>query len=59
MLWDTGYERFMGFGTNLPAYRAGGHKNLWDMRGYGLRDVWVKGGPTVFIAYRQLQLLSA
>ena len=44
-----GYCRPMGYGQQFPANGLGGRLKLWDKRGYGLRQVWVKRGLTVFI----------
>ena len=42
-----GYGRFMGYAMHFPAHQLGGHKMLWDKRGYGFTEVWVKRGSTV------------
>ena len=42
-----GYGRFMGYAMHFPAHQVGGHKMLWDKRGYGFAEVWVKRGSTV------------
>ena len=42
-----GYGRFMGYAMHFPAHQLGGHKMLWDKRGYGFIEVWVKRGLTV------------
>ena len=42
-----GYCGPMGYGVDFPANRLRGQKKLWDKRGYGLRQVWVKRGLTV------------
>ena len=42
-----GYGRFMGYAMHFPAHQLGGHKMLWDKRGYGFAEVWVKRGLTV------------
>ena len=42
-----GYGRFMGYAMHFPAHQLGGHKMLWDKRGYGFAEVWVKRGSTV------------
>ena len=44
-----GYCGPMGYGVEFPANRLRGQKKLWDKRGYGLRQVWVKRGLTVHI----------
>ena len=43
-----GYGRFMGYAMHFPAHQLGGHKMLWDKRGYGFAEVWVKRGSTVY-----------
>ena len=42
-----GYGRFMGYAMHFPTHQLGGHKMLWDKRGYGFAEVWVKRGSTV------------
>ena len=42
-----GYGRFMGYAMHFPVNQLGGHKMLWDKRGYGFIEVWVKRGSTV------------
>ena len=37
----------MGFAVQTPANRVGGQEKLWDIRGYGLSEVWVMRGSTV------------
>ena len=44
-----GYGRFMGYAMHFPAHQLGGHKMLWDKRGYGFAKVWVKRGSTVHV----------
>jgi hypothetical protein len=39
----------MGYGQHFPANQLGGWLKLWGKRGYGLRQVWVKRGLTVYI----------
>ena len=46
-VWGMGYGRFMGYAMHFPAHQLGGHKMLWDKRGYGFAEVWVKRGSTV------------
>ena len=46
-VWGMGYGRFMGYAMHFPANQLGGHKMLWDKRGYGFIEVWVKRGSTV------------
>ena len=41
-----GYGRFMGYAMHLPVNQLGGHKMLWDKRGYGFIEVWDKRGST-------------
>ncbi len=45
--WDMGYEGDMGYGTNFHAYRDGISKNVWGIREYGFRGVWVRRESTV------------
>ena len=45
----------MGYGMQFPANQVGGRLRPWDLRGYGLPEVWVKRGPTV---YRPIGLKS-
>ena len=42
-----GYCGPMGYGMHFPAHQVGGRPGLWDKRGYGLPEVWVKRGSTV------------
>ena len=42
-----GNERVMGFLHTYPAYQVGNRKNIWDLREYGLSEVWVKRESTV------------
>ena len=46
-VWVMGFQEFMGYGMQFPAYQIGGCKMLWDKRGYGLSEVWVKRESTV------------
>ena len=48
-VWGMGYRRFMGYAIHFPENQLGGHKMLWDKRGYGLSEVWVKRGLTVYV----------
>jgi hypothetical protein len=49
-VWIIGYQRVMGYGFKIPAYRLGGSKILWGMGEYaGLPGVWVK---TFLIRFR-------
>ena len=47
-VWSTGYCGPMGYGTEISAHRVGGHEKLWDIRDYGLSEVWVERGSTIF-----------
>ncbi|KAF8814357.1 hypothetical protein BYT27DRAFT_7014425, partial [Phlegmacium glaucopus] len=47
-VWIMGYCGPMGYGIQFPANQVGGQPELWDIRGYGFREVWVKRGSTVF-----------
>jgi hypothetical protein len=42
-----GYCRFMGFSVEMPVNQVGIPKRSWDIGGYGLPEVWYKGGSTV------------
>ena len=53
--WDMGYEGDMGYGTNFPAYRDGISKNVWGIREYGFRGVWVRRESTV-VQYSEITL---
>jgi hypothetical protein len=33
-LWVMGYHVFMGYRFKIPAYRVGGLKKSWGIRGY-------------------------
>jgi hypothetical protein len=46
-VWVMGYCRLMGYGMHFPAHQVGGQAELWDIRGYGLSEVWVMTGSTV------------
>ena len=46
-VWVMGFQEVMGYGMQFPAYQIGGSKMLWDKRGYGLSEVWVKRESTV------------
>jgi len=48
-VWGMGYDGPMGYGLKIPAYRTGGYKTLWIIRGYGLYGLWVKRGLTVLV----------
>ena len=37
----------MGYGLGFPTYQVGNKKNLWDIREYGLSELWVKRESTV------------
>jgi hypothetical protein len=37
----------MAYGTHFPANQVGGQQKLWDVRGYGLSEVWIKTSSTV------------
>jgi len=47
MLWVMGYCGLMGYGMQIPAHQLGGPIVQWDIRGYGLPQVWVKRSLTV------------
>ena len=51
-----GYGRFMGYAMHFPTHQLGGHKMLWDKRGYGFAEVWVKRGLTVDVLYPSFHL---
>jgi hypothetical protein len=38
-VWTMGFERVMGFGVFFSGNQLGGHKNVWDLTGYGLGQV--------------------
>ena len=46
-VWGMGYCGPQGYGINFPAHQVGGSKILWDIRGYGLSQVWVMRMVTV------------
>jgi hypothetical protein len=46
-VWVMGYCGPMGYGMQFPANQVGGQLRLWDIRGYGLSEVWVMRGSTV------------
>jgi len=48
-LWVKCLDRFMGYGSKIPAYRIGGPKKLWDCGGYNFIQVWDKAGSTVLL----------
>lgn len=56
-LWVTDYGRFMGYGFRLCGNRLGSPKMSWFFGGYGVLDVWVKGGSTVptYVNIRRLK----
>ena len=39
----------MGYAMHFPTNQLGGCKMLWGLRGYGLSEVWVKRGSTVYV----------
>ena len=43
-----GLLRTMGYGQQFSANQLGGRLKLWGKWGYGLRQVWVKRGLTVY-----------
>ena len=43
-----GSGRSMGYGHQFSANQLGGPKNVWVMPKYGLLEVWVIGGLTVY-----------
>ena len=47
-VWVMGYCGPMGYGMHSPAHQVGGWLGLWVKRGYGLPEVWVKRGSTVY-----------
>ena len=49
-VWGMGYCGPMGYGMQFPANQVGGQLKLWDIRGYGLSEVWVMRGSTVVMA---------
>jgi hypothetical protein len=48
-LWGMGYHGLMGYGMSVPTNQLGNHDLLWVTRGYGLSEVWVKRGSTVYM----------
>ena len=46
-LWVKCLDKFMGYGSKIPAYQIGGPKKLWDCGGYSFMQVWDKAGSTV------------
>ena len=48
-VWVMGYCGPMSYGVEFPTNGLGGWENLWGIRGYGLREVWVGRGLTVSI----------
>jgi hypothetical protein len=46
-VWVMGYQRVMGYGSQIPAYQLGGLKILWVMGEYGLSGLWVKRESTL------------
>jgi len=46
-VWSIGFRGCMGYGLGFPAYQVGNKKNLWDIREYGLSELWVKRESTV------------
>ena len=52
-VWFMGYCGPMGYGVHFPAHQVGGRPRLCVKRGYGLPEVWVKRGSTVY-PYRGL-----
>jgi hypothetical protein len=47
-VWGMGYCGPMGYGIQFPANQVGGQLSLWGMRGYGLSEVWIMRGSTVY-----------
>jgi hypothetical protein len=45
----------MGFSIKMPANQVGIPKKSWDIWGYGLPEVWYKGGSTVVMNTPQAQ----
>ena len=43
-----GYSRPMGFYMQIPAHRVGGPEKVWVTGGYGLSEVCVMAGSTVY-----------
>jgi hypothetical protein len=41
-------QRGMGYGMQIPMNQLGGQVFLWVIRVYGLSEVWVKRGSTVY-----------
>ena len=46
-VWSIGFHGCMGYGLGFPAYQVGNKKTLWDIREYGLSELWVKRESTV------------
>lgn len=47
-VWIMEYQRFMGFWSKIAVHRVGGLIFIWGIRGYGLIEVCVKRGSTVY-----------
>jgi hypothetical protein len=54
-----GYCRFMGFSIKIPVNQVGIPKRSWDIWGYGLPEVWYKGGSTVMTLWWHARQISA
>ena len=48
-VWIMSYCGPMSYGPQFSGNQLGGELKLWGKRGYGLRQVWVRRGSTVFI----------
>jgi len=48
LVWVMGYDSIMGFGCKNHVHQPGGPKIVWVFGGYGLSQVWVKTGSTVY-----------
>jgi len=46
-VWSIGFRSCMGYGLGFPTYQVGNKKNLWDIREYGLSELWIKRESTV------------
>ena len=49
-VWGMCYCGPMGFAVQIPVHQVGGMVMLWHSRGYGLSEVWVTGGSTVYVS---------
>jgi len=46
-VWGMGYCGRMGYHPSFPAYQVGSQNILWDIREYGLPELWVRRVSTV------------